>query len=51
MEGDAGNPGCQGGVQEKNYQKKWRAKEEERHKGWLTPSPRPLPQTHKKRYI
>jgi hypothetical protein len=34
--GDAGHPVLQGGGQEKNNQKRWRAKEEERHKGLLT---------------
>jgi hypothetical protein len=32
MQGVAGHPGVQGGGQEKNYWKKWRAKKEERHK-------------------
>jgi hypothetical protein len=30
-------PGKQGGGPEKNNWKKWRAEEEERHKGLLTP--------------
>jgi hypothetical protein len=37
VQGDAGHPGYQVGGQEKNNQKKWRAKEEERHKGSLAP--------------
>jgi hypothetical protein len=36
VQGDAGHPGLQGGGQEKNNWKKWRAKEEEKHKGSLT---------------
>jgi hypothetical protein len=39
VQGDAGQPGCQGGGQEKN-RKKCRAKEEEWHKGPLTPRKR-----------
>jgi hypothetical protein len=33
VQGDAGHPGSQGGGYKKNNQKKWRAKEKERHKG------------------
>jgi hypothetical protein len=33
---DASHPGKQGGGPKKNNQKKWRAKEEEGHKGLLT---------------
>jgi hypothetical protein len=36
VQGDAGHPGYQGGGPEKNNRKKWRAEEEERHKGLLT---------------
>jgi hypothetical protein len=36
-QGDAGPPGEQGGGPKKDKQKKWRAEEEERHKGSLTP--------------
>jgi hypothetical protein len=36
VQGDAGHPSYQSGGQEKNIQKKWRADEEERHKGLLT---------------
>jgi hypothetical protein len=37
LQGDAGHPSQQGGGPEKNNNwKKWRAKEEERHKGLLT---------------
>jgi hypothetical protein len=38
VQGVAGHPGEQGGGQEKNYWKKWRAKEEERHKELLVGS-------------
>jgi hypothetical protein len=41
MQGDAGHPGKQGGGPQKNNRKKWRAKEEERHKGSPTPTPHP----------
>jgi hypothetical protein len=37
VQGDAGHPSEQGCGSKKNNQKKWRAKEEERHKGLLTP--------------
>jgi hypothetical protein len=36
VQGNAGLPGEQGGGQEKYNWKKWRAVEEERHKGLLT---------------
>jgi hypothetical protein len=37
VQGDAGHPGEQGGGPKKNNQKKWRAEEEEWHKGPLIP--------------
>jgi hypothetical protein len=42
VQGDAGHPGYQGGGQEKNSWKKWRAEEEERHKESLTQKERIL---------
>jgi hypothetical protein len=36
VQGDAGHPGLTRWWPKNNYQKKWRAEEEERHKGWLT---------------
>jgi hypothetical protein len=36
VQGDAGHPSKQGGGPKKNNRKKWRAKEEERHRGSLT---------------
>jgi hypothetical protein len=37
VQGDAGHPGEQGDGPKKNNRKKWRAMDEERQKGSLTP--------------
>jgi hypothetical protein len=42
VQGVAGHPGYQGGGPKKNNRKKWRAEEEERHKGSLTQKTMPL---------
>jgi hypothetical protein len=43
VQGAAGHHGSQGGGHKKNIRKKWRTKEEERHKGLLTPRPQKAP--------
>jgi hypothetical protein len=50
VQGDAGHPDYQGGGPKKNNWKKWRAEEEERHKGSLTPKKGGPPKTYKKTY-
>jgi hypothetical protein len=50
VQGVAGRPGQQGNGYEKNNWKKWRAEEEERHKGSLT-LPKSSPEIKAKLYF